>query len=72
MSLNKYKRLGAGTTFCFRLNDLKYGLKYGFTPQQWAHMQACLECRRSYHQFLCINRNEAREKLGWDPIERKF
>lgn len=72
LSLSKYKVLGAGTTFCFRLRDLNYGFEHGFSNQQWAHMRECIECRRSYHMFLCIRRNESRDKLGWEPIERKF
>jgi len=72
MRLSRYKVLGAGTTFCFRLRDLQYGLKHGFTDQQWAHMRECIECRRSYHMYLCISRNEAREQQGFEHIERKF
>jgi hypothetical protein len=72
MSLHKTRRLGAGTTLCFRLKDLRVGLFQGFTDQQWAHMRECYECRRSYHEFLNMNRNIAREKLGWEPIKRKY
>lgn len=70
MSLKRGKRLGAGTTLCFKFSDLQRAASQGgFTPAQEAHYWECMECRLAYIEYMRLRRNMAREKLQLDPWE---
>lgn len=62
------KRLGTSSK-CLQLRDLHRASIVGWTPNEYAHIKECEECRVGYSNFMKIKRNEARMALKLDPYE---